>query len=429
MKKVLIITYYWPPSGGAGVHRWLKLSKYLTKNNKCYVYTPENPDFALKDKSLLAKVSPEITVLKKKIIEPYFIYKAFLKKSVGASVNSPHSVDADKKSLIKRFAKWIRGNIFIPDPRVFWVKPSYKYLKRIIEEEGIDVLITTGPPQSMHLIAYRLKLYFKTNINWIADFRDPWTNIDFYDMLNVGKRADAKNRKLEKNVISTCDTLVTVSKSWARDFKELGANNVKVITNGFDTDDYQFKTEAANDYFCLTHIGSINADRNPKSLWEAIYQINKTNSEFKKKVRIKLVGNVHQNVLVDIENYGLSSNLISIPNVPHKKALEELHNSSISLLLLNDTKNIDGIVPGKIFEYMGVGNPIFAIGKTNGDTGNIINENNLGLITDFGDVEAAKTALLSFYQNYLNNSLVRFSNKNMEKFTIKSISSSFEEIF
>ncbi|MFT5823920.1 MAG: glycosyltransferase involved in cell wall biosynthesis [Crocinitomix sp.] len=427
-KRVLIISYYWPPSGGAGVHRWLKVSKYLAENNEVFVYTPANPDFALKDESLLEKVSPKIKVLKRKIFEPYFIYRAFIKKSDKSQVNQPSSVDASK-SPIKRMGKWARGNMFIPDPRVFWVKPSYRYLKKVIQEENIEVVISTGPPHSMHLIGLKLKNYFGDKINWIADFRDPWTNIDFYDMLSVGKRADNKNRRLEKQVIQTCNTLVTVSESWAGSFEELGAGRRKVITNGFDNADYKQVHEKNNSHFAITHLGSINADRNPEALWIALSELCQSKEGFKANLRVRLVGNVHANVNRDVAKYGLTDNVNFVPNMAHKDAIEELYNSSLSLLLLNDAKNIDGIIPGKVFEYMGVGNPILAIGKPDGDAGNIITGNGLGTITNFGDSEAAQKAVTSFYEAYLNNNLKGFTKENLEKFSIKTISESFEAIF
>lgn len=427
-KRVLIITYYWPPSGGAGVHRWLKISKYLAEQNECYVYTPSNPDFALRDESLMNKVSPEIKVLKRKIVEPYFIYRAFLKKSEKGNVNQPSSVD-EGGSWIKRLAKWVRGNVFIPDPRVFWVKPSTRYLKKIIQQENIEVVISTGPPHSMHLIGCRLKKHFGDKINWIADFRDPWTKIDFYETLNVGKRADRKQHRLEKEVVRTSDTLVSVSKSWGDDFKEMGAKSVKIITNGFDVSDYPFANEKEVNHFLITHIGSINSDRNPKVLWQAMQELIAENPDFKKDLRIQLIGNVHLNVIADVEKAGLTENVSYVSYLPHKEALAALNNSSISLLLLNNTKNVDGIIPGKLFEYMGVGNPILTIGVPSGDTGELIKENGLGAISDFDDVEGAKESVLDFYQLYQSNNLQMFSKDKLEKFSIQHISELFQELF
>ena len=427
-KKILIISYYWPPSGGAGVQRWLKISKYLAENNTCFVYTPENPDFSLQDDSLNKKVHPQIVVIKRKIFEPYFLYRALLKKKDRATVNQPSSVD-NGGGFIKKMAKWVRGNIFIPDPRKFWVNPSARYLKKIISKEKIDVIVSTGPPHSMHLIAYKLKKHFGTKINWIADFRDPWTTIDFYDMLQIGKRADNKNKELENRVITTCDTLVSVSPSWGKVYEDLGASNVKIITNGFDSDDYNLSPNIDQKSFVITHLGSINADRNPNSFWQAIKELSDQNDEFKNRCKVKLIGTVHDSVLESVQQYDISSCVEFIPNQPHKKALELLTNSHVSLLLLNNVKNIDGIIPGKLFEYIGVGNPIFAIGKKEGDTGTIINENKLGTIADFDNIDFIKKTLLSYFEDFSNKTLKGVPKEELNKFSIKSISESFEEIF
>lgn len=427
-KRILIITYYWPPSGGAGVHRWLKLSKYLAEKHSCYIYTPSNPDFALKDESLIQKIEPSIHVLKGKIFEPYFAYRAFVKKSDKAHVNQPSSV-AEGGGLIKQLGKWGRGNLFIPDPRVFWVKPSFRALKKIIQREKISVVITTGPPHSMHLIGLKLKAYFKNEINWIADFRDPWTNIDFYDKLKIGKRADRKHRELERKVIANANTVVTVSENWGQDFLNLGAKKVKVITNGFDPDDYSPQPNLKKEQFILTHLGSINADRNPVSLWSALSELVATDQNFRTKLHIRLIGDVNAHVIQSIEKFGLNHHVELIPNLPHSAALAELYSSSISLLLLNDTKNIDGIIPGKLFEYIGVGKPIYAIGKISGDTGKIITENNLGAISAFNDVQAAKNVILSFFDAFEKDELSSFSKEALEKFSIRALSHQFESIF
>ena len=429
MKRVLIITYYWPPSGGAGVHRWLKVSKYLAERNQCYIYTPQNPDFALQDESLLQRVSPKIKVLKRRIFEPYFIYKAFLPPAERKKVNVPSALGGKDQSLLKQTATWVRGNVFVPDPRIFWVKPSFRYLKSIIKEEKIDVIITTGPPHSMHLIGWRLKNYFGQQINWIADFRDPWTNIAFYDKLKIGRRAHAKHIALEKKVITACDTLVTVSQQWGKDFEELGAKKVKVIYNGFDPSNFQFPTSPEKEYFYLTHVGSLNEDRNPHALWKAAQALINENEAFRQKLRIQLIGNLHPEVLQSIEQHQLNDNLEAKGYLPFEEALKATYQSTIALLLLNDTKDIDGRIPMKIFEYMGAGNPILAIGKPTGDTGKIINQYQLGKISDFGDVEGAKAALSYFFELYQSKKLKRFSPDALQGFTIQSISRAFESLF
>ena len=230
-------------------------------------------------------------------------------------------------------------------------------------------------------------------------------------------------------MVRTCDKLVSVSKSWGNDFKEMGAKNVRIITNGFDVSDYTFSNGIEANHFIITHIGSINSDRNPKVLWQAIQELTADNSDFKKEVRIQLIGNVHLSVITDVKKAGLTKNVSYISYLPHEEALAALNNSSISLLLLNNTKNVEGIIPGKLFEYMGVGNPILTIGIPSGDTGELIKENELGTISNFDDLKGAKESVLNFYQLYQSNNLKMFSKDKLKKFSIQHISELFQELF
>lgn len=401
-KKVLIVTYYWPPSGGAGVQRWLKLSKYLSRDVDVYVYTPENPDFSIQDEELIKKIENEnIKVIKRPIFEPYFIYSAFLKKENKKNVNTPSAMGNSKDSgYLKKLALWARGNIFVPDPRMFWIRPSVKFLKDFIKKEEITNIISTGPPHSMHCIALGLKDFYGKELNWVADFRDPWTNIDFYDQLKVSKAAHKKNSKLEQRVITTCDTLVTVSPSWAKDFEKLSGRDVLTITNGFDEDDFKFPiSDVQNSAFVMTYIGSMNADRNPPGLWTAIKELVTERPELGQCLKIQLIGNISQEVKESIAALNLSKYIESTEYIPHSKALLKLSKSDVSILILNNTPNVSGIIPGKLFEYIGAKVKILCIGNKEGDSAHIIESNGLGYTADFNDVAELKQNILTLYEN------------------------------
>ena len=190
MKRVLIITYYWPPSGGSGVQRWLKMSKYLPEYGwQPVIYTTENAEYPIVDPSLEKDVSPEAEVIRRPITEPYTFYKKFLGIKQEETVKVGFTQEEKKKKSWKSgLSMWIRGNLFIPDARRWWVKPSVKYLKKYLQEHPVDAIISTGPPHSMHLIAMKLKE--ATGLPWIADFRDPWTEIDYYQDLHLTRRSD-----------------------------------------------------------------------------------------------------------------------------------------------------------------------------------------------------------------------------------------------
>ncbi|HMK06024.1 MAG TPA: hypothetical protein VK476_00755, partial [Flavobacterium sp.] len=183
MKKVLIITYYFPPAGGPGVQRWLKFIKYLPDFDiQPIVYVPENPTYPIIDAQLMSEISDKAIVLKTKIFEPYGLASIFSKNKTK-KISSGIIPSMRRQTSIDKFLLWVRGNLFIPDARVFWVKPSVAYLKKYISENNIDIIITSGPPHSLHLIGMKLKNVM--NVKWIADFRDPWTTIGYHKSLKL----------------------------------------------------------------------------------------------------------------------------------------------------------------------------------------------------------------------------------------------------
>ncbi|HER09404.1 MAG TPA: glycosyl transferase family 1, partial [Bacteroides sp.] len=262
MKKVLIITYYWPPSGGAGVQRWLKLTRYLPDFGwQPVVYAPENPEAPVDDLSLLEDVHPEVKVVKRRIWEPYRYYRRFLGMSPSDRINAGFLNEKEKPGKKEGISVWIRGNLFIPDARKFWIRPSARFLTRYLRQHPVDAIISSGPPHSMHLIAQKLRKKF--DLPWIADFRDPWTEIDFYDQLRLTRRADRKHRSLEQAVLKGADRVLVIGKSMAKRFRELAGIDPVVLPNGYDEADFAatFAPQPGNK-FTILHVGAMNRDRN-----------------------------------------------------------------------------------------------------------------------------------------------------------------------
>jgi glycosyltransferase involved in cell wall biosynthesis len=270
LKRVLIITFYWPPMGGGGVQRWLKMVKYMREFGwEPIIFTSENASNPIFDESLFYDVPENIETIREEIFEPYDLYNKFLGRKKGDKVFQGFVDESGKKSFLKEIAVWLRGNIFIPDARMFWIRPSVKSLKTFLKNNPVDAIISTGPPHSTHMIAMGVKKKF--DIPWLADFRDPWTNIDFYQQLKLTSLADYRHRKLEKAVMQKSDALVTVTWSWAEEMKVIRGSEVDVITNGFDPEDFKGANGSQNPTaFNITHAGSLNRDRNPHSLWEAM---------------------------------------------------------------------------------------------------------------------------------------------------------------
>ena len=419
MKKVLIITYYWIPSGGAGVQRWVKFAKYLpTCGWKPIIYTPENPEYPSLDYSFEKDIPSNIIVLKTPIWEPYNVYRKFAGKK-NQPINAGFISENKKSGWKDKLSIWLRGNFLIPDPRRFWIRPSVDYLTEYLRNNPVDAFITTGPPHSMHMIGLGLKKAFP-HLPWIADFRDPWTNIDFYKDLNLTSFADRIHRRMEKKVLQSADVVLVVSQGMKDDFDLVQGANVKVITNGYDVSDIQSGQVELDKKFSISHIGTLNAARNPTTFWKVLSEICAENNAFRNDLFIQLVGKVDFSVLEAIEKAGLKEQLLKINYLSHSEAIAKQSSSQVLLLLINQSGNAKGILTGKFFEYLAAKRPILAIGPTDGDVATILRDTNAGKIVDFDDEHATREVILHYYQLYktakldVNSaSIEQFSRKNL----------------
>ena len=421
MKRVLIITYYWPPSGGSGVQRWLKMSKYLPENGwQPVIYTAEDAEYPVEDQSLMNDVAPEAEVIRRPIVEPYTFYKKFLGIKKGEKVKAGFINDGAKKTGWKEnLSVWLRGNLFIPDARCWWIRPSVRFLNRYLKEHPVDAIISTGPPHSMHLIAK--ELHKKFNIPWVADFRDPWTDIDFYKDLKLTRRSDRKHHRLERQVLSEATRVVTVGWDCAKGLENHGANNVAVITNGYDFFDISNENYQKTSILTMSHIGIIGANRNPEMFWEAI-------SELDIPMKIRLIGQIDNSVIESIKRHNIENYVEIIPYIPHNQVIEEQQKSDVLLLFVNNTPNAKGILTGKLFEYIASGRPILSIGPENGDSARILNETQSGVTVDFNDKEKMKSVILDFVKKYNDNQLITRHNEMVEKYSRRNLTKDFVKL-
>lgn len=404
MKKVLIITYYWPPAGGSAVYRWLKFTKYLREFGwEPVVYTAENGEYAELDPENAKDIPEGITILKHPIWEPYNLYKKFIGQKKAEKVTVGFLTEKKKPGFAEFVSVWIRGNFFIPDARRFWVKPSIQYLSAWLEKNPVDAIISSGPPHSMHLIAISLKKRF--NIPWVADFRDPWTKIDFYNELHLSWLADRKQHRLEKKVITTADCVVTIGNQMREEFEVLGAKKSVVITNGFDSADKIEGEVEMDQKFTIAHFGTVNKARNPELLWQVLTELVSENPAFAKDLELKFVGRLDQSARESIQKYKLEAYLTKIDFLPHKDVLLKQRQSQVLLLLINQTHNAGGILTGKFFEYLAAERPILAIGPTSGDVADILYNSKAGEIIDFTDKKGLKSCILQYYSKFISNQL------------------------
>lgn len=428
MKRVLIITYYWPPSGGAGVQRWLKFSKYLPENGwKPIIYTPENPEYPAIDENLLSEIHPEVEVIKTKIWEPYSLYKKFTFRKKEAKIGTGFTSEKGKVSKAEKISRWVRGNWFIPDARKFWIKPSIKYLENYLKQNAIDAVISTGPPHSMHLIALGLKKKFPT-MKWIADFRDPWTNIDFIDELQLTSGSAAKHAALEKSVLEQSDEVIVIGNSMKEEFSELvNSDKIKVIPNGFDSVDYGSQKIRLDEKFTLAYIGSFSPSRNLPTLWKALGELVEENSEFATRFELKMAGQLDQSVRKNIEQEGLSDYLNHAGYLNHTEVLEFSQSAQVLLLSVNRTKNAKGIITGKVFEYLNSGRPILAIGPEDGDLADLLKSVNAQSVIDYDHLDKLKRRILEDFEEYKLNQL-HGQATNLEQFDRRNLTQGFAKL-
>jgi glycosyltransferase involved in cell wall biosynthesis len=421
--KVLIITYYWPPAGGPGVQRWLKFVKYLPDFGiEPIVYIPENPTYPLVDKGLLSEVNPNVTILKQRITEPYAWASAFSKNSTK-KISSGIIPAAKKQSFLQRIMLWVRGNLLIPDARVLWVKPSVNYLSKYIKENGIETIITTGPPHSLHLIGLRLKELH--DLKWIADFRDPWTTIGYHKALKLSDSAAKKHKDLERKVLNSADSILVTSPTTKTEFQQLTAKPIEVITNGYDTE--MIPKQPLDEKFTLAHIGSFLSERNPKLLWESLSELIAENEQFKADFQLKLIGAVSSEVMESIINAGLQSYVNNLGYVSHSEAVTEQRKSQVLLLVEIDSEDTKCIIPGKLFEYMVSERPILAIGPQGADFASIIQSTNTGVFSLYADKERIKQTILNYFDQY-NEGNLKANAIGLQQFSRKNLTSQLASI-
>lgn len=433
MKRVLIISYYWPPTGGSGVQRWVKFAKYLPEEDwQPVIYTPENPEQLAVDASLEAEVPSEAEVIRTRITEPYALYKKVLRRS-GHSKEAVevNPVNAQNKSFLQKAAMWVRGNFFRPDPRCLWIRPSVRYLKKYLEEHPVDLIVTTGPPQSMHMIGLRLAK--ETGLPWVADFRDPWTKIFYFKHLSMTPATERWHKKMEKAVLDEASAVVAVSPLVQQEFQAMTDTPVELITNGFDECDFPSEkdTEAyggPEKDFTITHTGLFAADGNPTVLWDVLREKYQADDDFRKRLRIKIIGKNDEQILKALKDRGLQEALTDMGYQPHSVAVEQQRKASILILPLRKEPEYRAVLPGKLFEYMASERPVLGIGQPDGAMAMILGEAKTGTVLDWDDKKGISEYIEKCWKMHLEGRLTTVG-ADISRFTRRSTTRQMAGLF
>ena len=423
MKKVLVITYYWPPAGGAGVQRTLKFTKYLINYNWLpYVLTVEKPDAPNYDESLFKDVRDDIKVVKTKALEPFSAYKKFTGKKEDDKI--PADVLMRNNSSFKEeFAKFIRANLFVPDAKIGWTPYAVKEGEKIIKNEKIDIIYASSPPATVALIARRLSE--RTGVPYILDFRDPWLEIVYNQTMKRSKPTVAIDSLLERKALRDAAAVVTVSAEIKELFeKKVSKQKYFVIPNGFDEEDFPKIEFPKNEKFTIAYTGVMSPDRVPYALLKALARFKE---EGITNIKLNFAGKFADEFYAEIERLGIEDYFNITGFVPHDKSVEILLSSDALLLVINNLPNNKGVLTGKMFEYLGCRKPIYGIGPENGEAAKILQETKSGVMIDYYDEEKAYEKLKEFYADWENN-VNRFEFLN-DKYSRKRLTEKLSEIF
>lgn len=398
MRKVLIVTYYWPPSGGPGVQRVLSFARYLPEFGwEPVILTVENGDYSSEDRSLLRKIPEDLKVYKVPAWEPFNLYRRLTGKKKGEKIPTHILGSQQKQSLMERLSRFIRLNLFIPDARIGWIHNLYKKGMEIVGKENPQLILSSSPPHSLQL-AVR-KIVRKTKVKWLADFRDPWS--DFFHYQEKGRLYPARSLDLffEKSVLRSVDAAVSVSPAAVKLFEEKFPDlKTSVIFNGFNRKDYENISPVRHSRFTIFYAGNMRKSQHPDMFFHALQSmIEKGNDD----INVRIAGSIHPDIREALKKKNLINYFTFLGYLEHPDVICEMANADLLLLLIPQTSKNEGIITGKLFEYIASGNPVLGFGPENGDAASILNETNTGHMTDYG--KNPENVLEAYYAVYKQN--------------------------
>ena len=408
MKKILIITYYWPPAGGPGVQRILKFVKYLRDFGwQPILVTPKDGTYPSRDESLEADIPEDVEVIKTATFEPFAIYNALMGKKNKKEM-SIGLIGLNDKSWKTRVTNFIRANYFIPDARKGWNKYAYKAAKAIIENEKIEAVLTSGPPQSTHLIGLKLKNKFK--LPWVADFRDPWTNVFYNHFFPRTNSTIKKDYSLESKVLTTSDGILTATQGIADEFSDR-QSRYEIIHNGFDENDIKSYSKTKSEKFTLVYTGNFKPNQDLPTLWKVLEELQKESKINDSNFALKFIGKMDPGVKQTLQQSPISTLVAFGEYVPHQEAVLQMQQASMLLFVVPNEKNNALIITGKLFEYLASLTPLLSIGPKKGNADQILNNVGRDAIIDYDDFERLKSAIEHHIDHWVSNDSISFQHE------------------
>lgn len=421
MNKVLIITYYWPPAGGAGVQRILKFAKYLPEFGwEPIILTIDNPDSPINDESLLTDIPDNIKVIKTSSIQPYNLYRFFTGKKKGQHIPSDILIK-NQSNLADKLSIWLRLNLFIPDAKIGWIPYAVKAGCEVIKNENIKIILSSSPPHTVQLIAG--KIAAKTGVKWIADYRDPW--LEMLHNQNAGRffLSQKIDAHFEKKSLLYPDAITTISDGMVEIFRTKAENNYYVIPNGYDETDLLEVPLVKNDCFTIAYTGIMSVTRVPEMFLKSLKRLK---TEQNAEIKLSFAGKVCKEFFDLLDRYDLQNNFEYLGYLEHKESTKVLMSADVLLLVVDNIPNNKGFLTGKIFEYLGCKKPVFAVGPADGNAAEIIKKSDSGIMADYNDEDGTYKFVLDFYNDWKTKKS-RFSFK-VEQFSRKQLTGQLKAI-
>ena len=399
-KKVIVVTYYWPPAGGIGVLRCLKLAKYLARQGwEPVIFTSSEEAYQFLDPKNNDEVPEGTEVIRIGAFSPIEAFKAFSGRKKEVPLIDIMATPAQKNRWLDDIGLWVRGNFFIPDARAFWIRPAVRRIREWLKHNHADAIFSDGPPHTNTVVANRIAEEF--DLPWVADFQDPWTQVDYYAHMNIGRRADRIHRQMEQDAFRRADAITIASPTWAGDLEAIGARNVEVLYYGYDEADFEGYQARSADRPTLFHGGLLGNDRYPAPLVEALKRLKEEGLEGMEGLDIRLAGGVSPDVVSNMKAAGLEEELTLLGMVSRAEVIEEISKAELLLLPINIAPNCKGRVPGKLFELMRSGKPILALGPVDGDVARLLRETGTGETFEYDDV----AGVTDFVRAFVNGAL------------------------